>query len=119
MIKKKILIVDDDYENADLLALLLQRHGADVCVKYGGRQALEALQSFHPDIAIIDIGMNDMDGYETAQCIRKISYCENIQLIALTGFGSKEDKKQIMEANFNMHLIKPISIDAIQMILDL
>ena len=105
----RILVVDDDRDNADLLGLLLLREGAQLCIKYSGKTALESLEYFDPDLAFIDIGMEEMDGCETAQNIRKHTKTKRIKLIALTGFGGLHDQIRIKRAGFDLHLIKPIS----------
>jgi CheY-like chemotaxis protein len=79
-----------------------------VSVAYDGVGALAALESFEPDIALLDIGMPGMDGYELARRIRATPRGRNLVLVALTGWGQAEDKKRSAEAGFDEHLTKPV-----------
>lgn len=113
----KVLIVDDDRDNADLLGLLLQRYGTEVSVRYSGKSALETLRDFDPDLAIIDICMKEMDGYETSKKIRQHTRKKHIILIALTGYGGGlQDRDHFKSAGFDHHFIKPISFKEISRI---
>lgn len=114
---RRILLIDDDRNNADLLALIFEREGAKVCVKYSGKTALEALEDFDPDLAIIDIGMEEMDGCELAKYFRQHEKIKHMPLIALTGYGGPKDKSRIKNAGFDLHLIKPIDAKLISQIL--
>jgi CheY-like chemotaxis protein len=105
----RILVVDDIEDLADSLALLLRRMGHDVHVAYNGRTALDAFETLRPELALVDIGLPELNGYEVARRIRKQPWGRRIHLVALTGWGQPEDKSDAMEAGFNRHMTKPIS----------
>lgn len=110
----RVLVVDDNHDVADSLCILLEGFGLDVQVAYGGASALAAIDSFAPRLAFIDLGMPEMDGYETARRIRGSPGGGDIALIALSGWGREEDRLRSAEAGFDDHLIKPASVDALR-----
>jgi PAS domain S-box-containing protein len=103
----RVLVVDDNVDAADGLALLLDLQGHQTRVAYDGATALEAAAEFRPDIAILDIGMPMMDGYELARRLRKAPETEKTVLVAMTGWGQEEDVRKATEAGFHHHLVKP------------
>jgi CheY-like chemotaxis protein len=111
---RRILIVDDNRDSADTLGALLGTLGANVSVVYTGRAALEALDTFDPDVAILDIGMPEMDGYDVARRIRSRADRARVLLIALTGWGQEHDKQRARMAGFDHHVVKPPDIDALR-----
>ncbi len=104
---RRVLVVDDNADAADTLGLLLRRLGAVVCVSHSGLEALEALDTFHPDAVLLDIGMPGMDGYEVARRLRANPDHRDVLLIALTGWGQAQDQRRSRAARFDHHLIKP------------
>jgi signal transduction histidine kinase/ActR/RegA family two-component response regulator len=111
---RRILVVDDNHDSADTLGALLARLGATVSVVYTGHAALEALDQFKPDVAILDIGMPGIDGYEVARRIRSMPQHAHVLLIALTGWGQDNDKRAARAAGFDHHVVKPLDIDALR-----
>lgn len=107
----RILVVDDNQDIADSLAELLGISGAETEVAYDGFVALERLNTFHPTVAMLDIGMPKMDGYELCGRIR--AQDPTIVLIALTGWGQPEDVRRAKAAGFDHHLTKPIKPDTL------
>jgi CheY-like chemotaxis protein len=105
---QRVLVVDDNCDAAESLGMLLEMEGFKVSVAYDGVGALAALESFEPDIALLDIGMPGMDGYELARRIRATPRGRNLVLVALTGWGQAEDKKRSADAGFDEHLTKPV-----------
>jgi two-component system, chemotaxis family, CheB/CheR fusion protein len=105
---KRALVIDDNTDVADSLAMLMQSFGVDVRVTYGGAEALAKLKEFKPDIAFIDLGMPEMDGYQVAQGIRAAPEGKDLFLVALSGWGGDEHRKRGREAGFDRHVIKPI-----------
>jgi len=105
---RRILIADDNRDAADSLAVMLRAGGHEVRTAYDGREALEAAQAFGPQLALIDIGMPRMNGYETAKAIRGQPLGESMLLVALTGWGQPEDKQRSQRAGFDHHLVKPV-----------
>jgi signal transduction histidine kinase len=115
---RRVLIADDNQDALDTLALLLEVDGHEVFKTIDGGAALEAAARWQPDVAFLDIGMPVLDGYATARGIRKEPWGRDILLIALSGWGQREDMARSREAGFDMHLVKPVSADAIAKVLD-
>jgi two-component system CheB/CheR fusion protein len=103
-----VLVVDDNVDAADSLALLLERVGIRVLVAYDGRSALECFSQQRPDAVVMDIGLPIMDGYETARQMRAQQGEAPLLIIALTGWGHPEDRKRSEAAGFDHHLVKPV-----------
>lgn len=102
----RILIVDDNGDAADTLAMLLQLEGHTTRAVYSAESAIEGAVNFSPDVVLLDIGLPRMDGYEVARRIR--TSLPNARLIALTGYGQAQDRKRSAAAGFDAHLVKPI-----------
>jgi PAS domain S-box-containing protein len=113
----RILVVDDNGDSADSMALMLKFAGHTVAVAHDGLEALETAKTFQPHAALLDLGMPKLNGYETAQRIRQQPWGNNIVLIALTGWGQEEDKRRSREAGFNAHLVKPVDHRSLEKIL--
>lgn len=113
----RLLVVDDNRDAANSLAMLLQLQGYQVRVVHDGPGALEAARDFCPEIIFLDIGMPGMDGYEVARRIRKMPGLENTVLAALTGWGQQEDRRRTTDAGFNHHLVKPPEPTAVEGVL--
>ena len=105
---RRVMIADDNKDAADALGMLLQLAGHDVRVAHGGRAALAIAQTFRPEVALMDIGMPDMDGYEVAKKLRQQPWGGGIRLIALTGWGGEEDQRRALDAGFDQHMTKPV-----------
>ena len=114
---RRVLVVDDNRDAADSVALLLKLLGADVRMSYDGADALAAIDSFHPVIVLLDIGLPGMDGYEIARRIRQRPDLDHVTLIALTGWGQAEDRLRSQEAGFQHHLVKPADPEALEALL--
>lgn len=105
---RRILVVDDNRDAADSLAMLLSHAGHDTQTAYGGAEAIEAAAGFRPDVILLDIGMPKLSGYEVARQIREQAWGKAIFLVALTGWGQAEDRSKSRAAGFNEHLVKPV-----------
>jgi PAS domain S-box-containing protein len=116
-IGRRILVADDNQDAADSLAMILEMHGHDVRVAHDGRSALTQAQTFHPDTALLDIGMPQLNGYEVARALRQEPWGAGITLIALTGWGQESDRQKAIDAGFDRHLTKPIDPDALESLL--
>jgi signal transduction histidine kinase len=114
---RRILIVDDSRDGGESLAILLKVLGGEVALAHSGRAALECVDTFRPDVVLLDIGMPGMDGYEVARRIRSNPANRSISLIALTGWGQDEDRKRSAAAGFNHHLVKPADIEQLRQLL--
>ncbi|HVL56400.1 MAG TPA: ATP-binding protein, partial [Burkholderiaceae bacterium] len=105
---RRILIVDDNQDAADTLAILLQAEGHEVRTWYSGDGALAQAREFKPHVALLDIGLPGVDGHTLAQALRADSAMHKTLLIALSGYGQREDKERSRAAGFAEHLVKPI-----------
>lgn len=105
---RRVLIVDDNIDGADLFADMLGTLGHTTCVAYDGPSALALIDSFAPDVAILDIGLPVLDGYELARRIRASEQHKGIRLFALTGYGQADDRDRALAAGFDAHLVKPV-----------
>ncbi|WP_020652476.1 PAS domain S-box protein [Massilia niastensis] len=111
---QRILVVDDNRDAADSLAMLLHGDGAEVRAVYGGEAALAAVAEFHPSTVLLDLGMPGMDGFETARRLRALEGGRALGLVALTGWGQEADRRRTQEAGFDRHLTKPVDIRALE-----
>ncbi|RYZ06126.1 MAG: PAS domain-containing hybrid sensor histidine kinase/response regulator [Myxococcales bacterium] len=111
----RVLLVDDNQDAADTLAELLEDCGYSCSVAYDGPSALEAARRFQPSVAILDIGLPVMDGYELAQRLR--SEHSAVRLVALTGYGQEKDRRAAREAKFDRHLMKPAEPERLRQVL--
>jgi CheY-like chemotaxis protein len=105
---RRVLIVDDNVDAAQLLAEFLRLVGHDVALAYDGAQALALIRDYRPDVAVLDIGLPVMDGYELAEQLRVESAARVPYLIALTGYGQDHDRARARSAGFDEHLVKPV-----------
>jgi PAS domain S-box-containing protein len=115
---KRILVADDNVDAADGLKLLLELSGDQVRVAYDGVSALSVAREFRPHIALLDVGMPKMDGYEIARRLRDDPQTRHAILIAVTGWGQAEDRRRSKEAGFDYHLVKPVEPSALERLLE-
>jgi len=113
----RILVVDDNRDSADSVGVLLRMMGADVTVCYSPVKALDLIGDVRPDLAFLDIGMPEMDGYALAREIRALPSVKTMQLVALTGWGQESDRRRSREAGFDHHLTKPVDMDELERVL--
>jgi signal transduction histidine kinase len=113
----RVLVVDDNVDGAQSLANVLQIGGHEIRIAHSGPAALDAVCPFHPDVVFLDIGLPGMNGYEVAKRLREEPLVSGAVLVALTGWGSDDDKRQSKEAGFDFHLTKPVDVAAIERIL--
>lgn len=114
----RILVVDDNRDIVEALATLLRRRGHDVSVAYDGASALAAIQAHPPQVALLDIGLPEIDGYELARRIRAQKETRHVELIAMTGYGQPGDRARVTEAGFTDHLTKPFDFEALLKIVE-
>jgi CheY-like chemotaxis protein len=112
LVAKTLLVIDDDHDVADLTATLLQRSGYQVLIAYGGKSGVEMAVEHRPAVALVDIAMPDLDGYQVARRLRQS--LPDILLIAVTGLAQESDRIRAREAGFNYHLAKPATINQIE-----
>jgi PAS domain S-box-containing protein len=114
---RRVLVVDDNEDAADSLAILLRLAGQNVRAAYDGPTALRLAEEFRPDLALIDIGMPGMDGHEVARKLRATFAPDRLTLIALTGWGHEDDRRRSREAGFDHHLVKPVEPNVLKQLL--
>ena len=105
---RRVLVVDDNIDAAETLALMLKLHGHHVQTAHDGLDALRVAPVFAPHIILLDLGMPNLNGYETANRIRSQPWGRDMALVALTGWGQPKDRKRTVEAGFDAHLVKPV-----------
>jgi len=110
----RLLVVDDNKDAAESLALLLSLQGHEVRVAYDGTAAIDVARLFHPALIFLDLGMPGMDGYEVLRRVRKTRGLENTVIAALTGWGLEEDRRRTADAGFDHHLVKPPHAKALE-----
>jgi CheY-like chemotaxis protein/two-component sensor histidine kinase len=105
--RRRILVVDDNQDSADCLALLLEMKGNDVRTAHDGREALGAAEAFRPDVIFLDLGMPGLDGHAVCRQLRTQAWGRALPIVALTGWSQEEDRRQSQESGFTHHLVKP------------
>ncbi|RFU44485.1 ATP-binding protein [Paraburkholderia sp. DHOC27] len=112
-----VLLVDDNPDALQALGVLLGLDGHEVSTADSGREAVSVMSERPPEVAIVDLGMPDMDGFDVARAIREKPELNGILLVALSGYASESDKSRALAAGFDYHLTKPLSLDKLQYIL--
>jgi PAS domain S-box-containing protein len=113
----RILVADDSRDAADSLSLMLRVQGHDVKTTYDGLEAVQAAATFRPEVALLDIGMPNLNGYDAARQLRAAPWGREVLLVAMTGWGKEEDKRRAAEAGFDHHLTKPVEPAALEGVL--
>jgi PAS domain S-box-containing protein len=117
---RRVLIVEDNRDAAESMRVLLSLHGHQVQVASNGLAALEAADSFHPEVVLCDIGLpGGLDGHEVARSLRLDPTQRNTLLIALTGFGQDDDQRRAREAGFDWYVVKPVDFEELQRVLEM
>jgi CheY-like chemotaxis protein len=112
-LRLRVLIVEDNPDTRDMLKMLLAMWGQEVRVAATGAQGLQVATAFRPDVAVIDIGLPELDGYEVARRIRN-EFGAGVRLIALTAYGQPGDRRRSIAAGFDVHLVKPCPSDELK-----
>ena len=118
VVPRRVLVVDDNEDAANSLTLVLELDGHEVACAYTAEDALARAAAFVPDVALLDVGLPGMSGYELARRLREMPGYERVHLVALTGYGQPEDKAKALDAGFDSHLVKPAEFRALQEILE-
>lgn len=113
----RVLVVDDNVDAAESMAMYLELMGNELRTVHSGREALEAAPRFRPDVVFLDIGLPAMDGYEVARRLRADPDLRAATLVALTGWGSDEDQRRSKDAGFDYHLTKPAEAALVERLL--
>ena len=117
MASRRILVVDDNRDSADMFATFLRLVGHDVRTAYDGVEGVEAAERFRPDAVLLDIGMPRLNGEEVCRQIRSTTWGRDVVLIAVTGWDQGENRQRIVKAGFDAHLVKPVDPDAVNALL--
>ena len=111
---RRVLIVDDNEDAANSLAMILNLGGHETASVYTAVDALQRAASFRPDVVLLDIGLPGMDGYEVAQKMRELPGLRDIRLVAVTGYGRSDDRIRARDAGFDDHLTKPVEFAVLE-----
>jgi PAS domain S-box-containing protein len=114
---RRILVVDDQQDSTDSLALFLRLRGHDVRTAHDGPSALDEIERYHPDIVFLDLGLPGMSGYDVARRVRMLNGPGPLRLVALTGYGTDGDRQKTRDAGFDVHLTKPVDPRALDELL--
>jgi signal transduction histidine kinase/CheY-like chemotaxis protein len=114
---RRVLVVDDNRDAADSLEVMLRIAGNDVRTAYNGLEAVRVAEEFQPSVALLDLGMPQMNGYDAARAIRRVCPAAKTTLIAVTGWGLEEDRRRSKDAGFDHHLVKPVSAERLNALL--
>jgi CheY-like chemotaxis protein len=113
----RVLVMDDNVDAAETLAMLMQELGHDVRTAHDGPTGLEAAYDYRPSVVLLDIGLPGLDGYEVAKRMRQQPVLQSVVLVAMTGYGKESDRKRAQEAGFDHHLVKPAKLEKLRQIL--
>lgn len=116
--KPQILLIEDNEDGREMMAMMLACYGYQVRHASDGLQGLRLAGDTLPDLALVDIGLPGIDGYEVARRLRADPRTSAIKLIALTGYGLAEDKSRVLDAGFDLHLVKPVDIDKLMLAIE-
>ena len=117
-LRRRLLVVDDNRDAAESMAILLELWGHEVVCAYDGESAVKAAASCRPEAVFLDIGLPGMDGYEVAERLREMPQSADAVLIAVTGYGQEEDRRRSRAAGINYHLVKPVAPETLHSLLD-
>jgi PAS domain S-box-containing protein len=115
--RRRVLVVDDNEDSAESMALLLRELGHDVRMLTEGREVVDEAREFRPHLVLLDISLPDMSGFDVAVALRHTAELENLCLVALTGYGQEEHRRRSREAGFDHHWTKPIELDLLEKLL--
>jgi two-component system, sensor histidine kinase len=114
---KRVLVVDDNYDSAESIGMLVELWGHEVRTVFDGPSALAEAPVFRPDVVLLDIGLPGIDGYEVARRLRSERGLASVLLVAMTGYGQESDRQLSSAAGFDRHLVKPVDLKSLQALL--
>jgi signal transduction histidine kinase len=112
-VARRMLVVDDNLDSAESLTMLLQVSGHETYAAHDGLEAVAAAERFRPEVVLLDIGLPNLNGYDAARRIREQPWGKDMVLIALTGWGQDADRRKSKDAGFDLHMVKPVDLDAL------
>ncbi|HYD58362.1 MAG TPA: response regulator [Burkholderiales bacterium] len=107
MVPRRVLVVDDNIDSANSIAMLLSHAGHEVKVAHDGLKALELARSARPEFVFLDLGLPKLDGFEVARALRREPALAGVRIIAVTGYGQESDRAKAIEAGIDQHIVKP------------
>ena len=113
-VSRRVLVVDDNVDSAESMALLLRLQGHVVEIAHDGEEAIAIAERFRPEAMLLDLGMPKLNGFEVCQRIRQSPWGAGVLMVAQTGWGQAQDRARTIEAGFDAHLTKPIDPTAVQ-----
>jgi CheY-like chemotaxis protein len=114
----RILVVDDHEDAAELLEEYLRGFGSEIRVAHDGASALRIAEEFRPELALVDIGMPAMDGYEVARRLRQQTHDPHLRVVAITGYSRDPERERAESAEFDAHLLKPVRAEKLTKVLE-
>jgi CheY-like chemotaxis protein len=114
---RRVLIVDDNIDSAESMAVLLRLQDHEVRLAHDGEAAVDEARSFLPDVIFLDLDLPKMDGYEVAGRLRLEPAVRDMTLVAMTGYGQEEDRERTREAGFQLHMVKPVDFNKVEELL--
>ena len=114
---KRVLIVDDNQDIAQMLSAIIKLLGHDVATANDGYEAIELAPTYKPEVILLDIGLPGIDGYEVARRLRSQGFSKSL-MVAVSGYGQDSDREQSLAAGFDQHLVKPVTIATLAVLLD-
>ena len=115
---RRILVVDDNVDSAESMAVLMKLLGHQIAIAYDGESALETAGTFKPEIIILDVGLPRMHGYQVAERLRALPENKNLVIVALTGYGREQDRRRAMDAGFDYHFVKPMDFGTLELLVN-
>jgi CheY-like chemotaxis protein len=109
----RVLVVEDNVDTARTLSLLLRGLGCTTQEVHDGPPVIDTAKTFQPDVILLDIGLPGLDGYQIARLIRQTPELSHVRLIAVTGYGQRQDRERSRDAGFDDHLVKPVQFDSL------
>jgi len=111
---RRVLIVDDHQDSAEMLSMLIMAWGHDARTAYDGRSAFDLANAFQPEVMLLDLTLPDIDGVELGRRLRDCRWAASSVLVAVTGWGRPADREKSLGAGFDAHLVKPVPLDLLQ-----
>ena len=117
MSSRRVLVVDDNVDNAEIMAAILRESGHDVHVAFDGRTAVAEARRLRPEFLFLDLGLPGLDGFQVAETLRREPGMEAMRIIAVTAYAQESDRRRTREAGFDYHLVKPVDMDFVESLL--
>jgi CheY-like chemotaxis protein len=114
---KRVVVIEDNPDGAEMLSLLLEHAGYEVFTAEDGKAGIELIERVAPDVALVDIGLPVMDGFEVARWVRASERHQGLYLLALTGYGQAGDRAAALQAGFDEHLVKPVDAEMLRQVM--